>query len=293
MQDLGTLGGADAFAWLVNERGQIAGGSYTNDIPNPVTGVPTWHPFLWENGKMIDLGSLGGTYGFPLALNNRGQVVGTSNVAGDTLAHAFLWDRGTLIDLNTSTSGGIPQTADGINDAGEVVGAAAFPSQVYDAYLWRDGVATDLGHLNGDCYSEGFAINSHGQVVGNSATCDLNNRAFLWENGSIVDLNSQIPRQSPLRLVGADNINGRGEIAGVGVPQGCSPQDVGLCGHAFLLIPCDENHPGVPGCDYSLVDAGAAPSPHPAATKASGPMPPQALWRRNNRSHFPALDPRN
>ena len=38
---------------------------------------------------MHDLGSLGGTFGGPDAMNSRGQVVGNSNLAGDQVSHPF------------------------------------------------------------------------------------------------------------------------------------------------------------------------------------------------------------
>jgi probable HAF family extracellular repeat protein len=289
MRDLGTLGGPDAFAVYVNDLGQIAGSSYLNSTPNSVLdpcgnyalNVPTEDPFIWERDKMIDLGTLGGTCGFANALNIRGEVVGQSDVAGDLSYHPFLWTKPKGMQ-DIGTFGGNFGAANWLNDAGDIVGAATLPgNQVAHGFLWSKRVMTDLGALKDFPCSEAYAINSSGQIVGQADDCVQVEHAFLWQDGHMIDLNVFVPPDSGAVLEEADFINDRGEIIGYASLANGDER-------AFLLIPCDENHPGVDGCDYSLVDA-----PAPAQVAASIYTPGGMQWtphsRRRNPYHRPGL----
>ena len=279
MQDLGTLGGPDSSASFVNRRGQIAGESFTSFTANSSTGVPTLDPFFWEDGKMVDIGTLGGTWGVPNWMNNRGQVVGSSNVAGDQNSHPFLWDKENgLKDLGL-LPGGIYGEASSINDAGEIVGGSDSATN-FHATLWKHGDIIDLGTVAGDKCGGANWINSRGQIVGTSGDCHFDDHAGLSENGGpLVDLQSLVQPGSGVTLVSAIFINDRGEIAARGNP----PSGIQ---HAVLLIPCDDNHPGVDGCDYSLVDADtAAQSAAPRYVPSATPRLPHS-WR-SNRYHMP------
>jgi len=250
MQDLGTLGtGTNAMAMLINEKGQIAGNSYTSAEPSSLCveeelGSLTTGAFLWDSGTMKDLGNFGGSCTFASDLNNRGQVVGGSRLAGDLEQHPFLWNGSKLIDLGTF--GGGLGNAIALNDRGEAAGWATYPGdQVFHAALWNRRKITDLGTLTGDASSFAFTINASGQVVGVSVPPggDFDSaHAFLWENGGpMVALESLIPGGSSLRLTEPETINDRGEIAGNGF-------DADGNQHAFLLVPCDENHTDIEGC---------------------------------------------
>jgi probable HAF family extracellular repeat protein len=285
MRDLGTLGGPDAFAIYINDLGQIAGSSYVNSTPNPVLdacgsyslNVPTEDPFIWENNKMIDLGTLGGTCGFANGLNMRGEVVGQSDLAGDQTFHPFLWKRGKITDLGTL--GGNFGAANWLNDAGEIVGDATLPGDlVPHGFLWREGTMTDLGALQDFPCSDANAINVSRQIVGAANDCVQFEHAFLWQDGHMIDLNVFVPPGSGVVLEEADFINDRGEIIGyASLANGDE--------HGFLLIPCDENHSGLDGCDYSLMDAAVtreSPAPVMHEPTTTSPRPPALGGLRNN-----------
>ncbi len=307
MRDLHTLGGPDSNAFINNDNGEVAGWSFTSFVANASTGVPTMDPFYWspEDGKMTDLGGLGGTLGAVVWINNRGQIAGVSNTAGDVTTHPFIWSKSEgMQDLFLHGGlGGNFGHPDWLNDAGEVVGFAFISgNQVGHAFLWKDGVMTDLGTLYGDPQSEGFSINVHGQVAG--GTYDLNGNdlnGFLWENGGpMADLNTLVVPGTSMHVTTGVVINDRGEIGCLGLDPADTEE------HACLLIPCDENHQGIEGCDYSLVNSPAASQVHTAdiaratAVAASQPKlsPAELLARfrslrtgRNRRFGAPQTSP--
>ena len=230
MFDLGTLGGPDAFAAYINDRGQVAGMSYTSYTANPDTGIPTLDPFLWENGVMTHLGSLGGTLTFVGGINNLGSVIGQGYLPGNTESHPILWKDGQTIDLGTF--GGTDSEPNWLNSKDEVVGGSNLAGDVrHHGFLWRKGHLIDLGTIAGDKCSTAWSINSRSQVVGASGLCGIAVHAFLWENGKMFDLNRMIPEG--VQLTYAVDINDRGEIACLGRTGGDEEHDIRL----FLLSP--------------------------------------------------------
>jgi probable HAF family extracellular repeat protein len=157
-------GDPDAFAFAINDWGQVTGASGNCSIP-PV------HAVLWQNGKATDLGNFGGTISEGVDVNNWGQVVGLSYLAGDINYHAFLWQKRTgMIDLGT-LSGDVSSSGDGINNLGQVVGGSFDENGNGRAYLWQNGVMTDLNtliHPNSPLYllEATGTINDKGQIAG-------------------------------------------------------------------------------------------------------------------------------
>jgi probable HAF family extracellular repeat protein len=293
MTPLPTLGGTNGQALGINNRGQIIG---LAEGPNTDSCSPfalEVKPVIWRNGQVEQvLPQLGGTAAYANAINDNGDAVGQSGCVATNTFLAVLWRHGRPINLG-GLGGIFGNLAFDVNNKDQVVGVSDLPGDtIHHGYLWQNGVMTDLGNLPGLPTSVANGINNQSQIVGFSqdANGDDNTAvAVLWENGSILDLNTVIPPGSPLFLMEAVAINDGGEIAGWGQLADGSIRP-------FLLIPCDGHHPGIEGCDYSMVEVNASSFRKAVSESERGLSQPISLADLRSRNHslpFPLRGPRH
>jgi len=152
-------------------------------------------------GTFIDLGTLGGNESGARAINNAGDIVGSSRNATDTQEdHPFLYSNGVMTDL------GLRGTAYGINSAGQISGITD-----NSAFLYSGGSVTNPGSLGGS-HSEAAGINSAGQIAGSSFGTGNNfEHAVVYSaGGGITDLGA-LEGGDTCQAIG---INNAGQVVG-------------------------------------------------------------------------------
>jgi probable HAF family extracellular repeat protein len=229
MTDLGVLAGAaHSVAYDINEAGVIVGASGIRPV--------RWVPAAGGGyGAAQDLGSLGGCCGDAQAVNDGGQITGSSThlianpspTPPDTAWHAYLWQNGSMSDIHPPTlfSESDQTFPWAINNAGTVVGQQFEPSRGF--YRHSDGSAQLLAGLGG-AGSVPIDINNAGTIVGWSQATPNDQQpwhATLWSNGVPQDLGT---------------LGGTSSVA-IAISDGLTPRvvgraDTGRGQHAFVWI---------------------------------------------------------
>jgi probable HAF family extracellular repeat protein len=228
--DLGTLGGPNSwdnpFGGEVNDRGELVGYSETS-VPDPdgedICGFGTGlicRPFLWKNGHMSALPTLGGNNGQASAMNNHGQITGFAengivdstcppNKTNNRIQLPVLWENGKAQALPTLI-GDTDGEANAINDLGQAVGnTGTCGGATNHAVSWENGAASQL--FDYGTFALAFGINDQGQIVGMVGSPETPTfYAALWQNGAITNLHTLPGDFAAI----ASGINNHGQVVG-------------------------------------------------------------------------------
>lgn len=223
--DLGSLG-LGTIGTGINATGEVTGYSYLSTLVptprcvpyhnlKPVCTEHPYHAFVWSNGTMTDLGTLGsGNFSAGTAINLSGEVAGWADTSADTGQEAAVWNGGKATGLGVPTG----SVAAGINDSGQVAGSLGNVTTGEQPFLDSNGTITDLPEpgfvATSNLGCQANAINNNGQVAGtcwgwNSKLSSLYTHLVLWQNGTVTDLGALGGVRSS-----AAAINDNGQIVG-------------------------------------------------------------------------------
>lgn len=166
---------SDAWAYGLSDSGYVVGQA-TGSRDGRV------RAYVWRQGAQQELGTFGGASSSAVAVNNKGDAVGTADLP-DGSYHAFVYRKGLMRDLGTL--GGALSWASAINDAGQVVGGAQVADGSSRAFIHANGLTTTLP-TPPDAPANAWDINSTGVVLGSYTT----NRPhyFLYDGDQLREL---------------------------------------------------------------------------------------------------------
>jgi uncharacterized membrane protein len=206
--DLGTLGGGMSNGLAINALGQVTGDSTTAKVIMVPCEFPTLpnhkdcpvnldHAFLWSNGTMTDLGTLGGNNSQGTALNDSGEVIGTSELKTGITEPPFLSIPGARNLTALSGVNGII-FAVGITDSDQIsgectdafgFGIACVVTNNGTGTVTQFGAEVEQADPNQITCNKAVAVNSSGQVLASCGAEGLGapfqGRApVIWTNGT-------------------------------------------------------------------------------------------------------------
>ena len=212
-----------ALPYSINIHRQVVGVSF---LPMDVT-----NSWLWDDGKVKGLRTLGGWSNEAMAINDDGQIAGFSTMNENRNFHAYILKGNDIKDLGTF--GGSESKAYDLNQAGEVVGYAKNKVGDKRAFLWSGEQLTQLPPLATGKTSWAWSINDTGWVVGWSSTNIDKQVAIVWHDGKAYDLQKLVGDADGWKLDIARAVNNVGTIVGTASKNGSA--------RGFMLTPVIAN----------------------------------------------------